>query len=160
LTVLASGFSKRWNDGGTNMSSGFKFKARGSLLSVSLLSAAAIMLPGLAMYAMPLPGAPQQTAPDNTKNNKGDAQTGAVTADQQKQNPADRMLTKKIRASIVDDKTLSTYAHNIKIISQDGKVTLKGPVRTAKEKADVEGKAAAIAGDTNVVSEIEVAPKS
>jgi len=59
------------------------------------------------------------------------------------------------------DKSLSTYAHNVKIITQDGKVTLKGPVRTQEEKAAVEGKAVTIAGDGNVTSQIEIAtPKS
>jgi len=108
--------------------------------------------------AVPRPSTPQQTAPDNTKMNKGDAQKGAITADQQKMNLADREITRKIRAAIVGDKSLSTYAHNIKIITQDGKVTLKGPVRTEKEKADVEAKAAAVAGATNVTSEIAIAP--
>ena len=108
--------------------------------------------------AVPQPSSPQQTAPDNTKMNKGDAQKGATTADQQKMNPADRDITRKIRAAIMDDKSLSTYAHNIKIITQDGKVTLKGPVRTEKEKADVEAKAASVAGATNVTSEIGIAP--
>ena len=52
---------------------------------------------------------------------------------------------------------LSTYAHNVKIIVQDGKVTLKGPVRTGAEKQLVEQKAAAVAGATNVVNAMEVA---
>ena len=90
--------------------------------------------------------------------NKGDAQQGALTADQQKMNPADRAITQKIRAEIMKDKSLSTYAHNVKIITQNGKVTLKGPVRTQEEKDTVEGKAAAIAGDGNVTSKIEIAP--
>ena len=100
----------------------------------------------------------QQTQPDNTRNNKGDNGKNGTTADQQKDNPADRELAKKIRKSIASDSSLSTYAHNIKIIAQDGKVTLKGPVRTEKEKADIEAKAAAVAGAGNVTSEIEVAP--
>jgi hyperosmotically inducible protein len=73
-------------------------------------------------------------------------------------NPADRELTQKIRASIMSDKSLSTYAHNIKIVAQDGKVTLRGPVRTEKEKNEVESKAMGIAGDSNVNSEITIAP--
>ena len=73
-------------------------------------------------------------------------------------NPADRATTQKIRAEIMKDKSLSTYAHNIKIITQDGKVTLKGPVRNADEKATLEGKAAAVAGERNVISQIEVVP--
>jgi len=123
------------------------------LLGASLILGGATMVSGA-----PLPATPQQTAPDNTRANKGDAQKGATTADQQKMNPADRELTRKIRASIMDDKALSTYAHNIKIVTQDGKVTLKGPVRTEKEKADIEAKAAAVAGAGNVTNEIEVAP--
>ena len=106
----------------------------------------------------PLPATSQQTAPDNTRANKGDAQKGAITADQQKMNPADRELARKIRASITDDKALSTYAHNIKIISQDGKVTLKGPVRSEDEKANIEAKAAAVAGEGHVTDQLEVAP--
>jgi hyperosmotically inducible protein len=106
----------------------------------------------------PLPARSQQTAPDNTRTNKRDTQKGEPTADQQKMNPTDRELTRKIRASVMDDKALSTYAHNIKIIAQDGKVTLKGPVRTEKEKAEIEAKAAAVAGAGNVSNEIEIAP--
>ena len=63
---------------------------------------------------------------------------------------------RKIRRAVMDDKSLSTYAHNVKIIAQNGKVTLKGPVHTADEKKTVEAKAAEIAGDGNVTSEITV----
>jgi hyperosmotically inducible periplasmic protein len=101
----------------------------------------------------------QQSAPDNTKTNQGDANKGATTADQQKMNPTDRNITKQIRSSIYKDKSLSTYAHNIKIISQDGKVTLKGPVRSEDEKINIEAKAAAVAGAANVTSQLEVAPE-
>lgn len=99
-----------------------------------------------------------QNAPDNTKTNQGDANKGATTADQQKMNAADRNITKEIRSSIMKDKSLSTYAHNIKIITQDGKVTLKGPVRSEDEKATIESKAVAIAGANNVTDQLEVAP--
>ncbi len=98
---------------------------------------------------------PQQTPPDNTKQNKD--QTNP-TADQQKMNPADRALTQKIRKAIHDDTTLSTYAHNIKIISQDGKVTLRGPVRSEDEKNNIEAKAVAVAGQGNVTDQLEIAP--
>jgi osmotically-inducible protein OsmY len=60
--------------------------------------------------------------------------------------------------AIHDDKSLSTYAHNIKIITQDGKVTLKGPVRSEDEKSNIGAKAAAVAGDGNVTNQIDVAP--
>jgi len=100
----------------------------------------------------------QQPAPDNSKTNQGDNNKGAVTADQQKMDPADRNITKQIRGAIYKDKSLSTYAHNIKIISQDGKVTLKGPVRTEDEKNNIGAKAASIVGAENVTNQIEVAP--
>jgi hyperosmotically inducible periplasmic protein len=100
----------------------------------------------------------QQPAPDNSKTNQGDANKGAVTSDQQKMNPADRNITKQIRSSIYRDHSLSTYAHNIKVITQDGKVTLKGPVRTEDEKAGIAAKAAAVVGAENVTNQLEVAP--
>jgi len=100
----------------------------------------------------------QQSAPDNTKTNQGDANKGATTADQQKMNAVDQYITKQIRSSITKDKSLSTYAHNIKIITQAGIVTLKGPVRSEDEKSAVEAKAQKIAGNSNVTSELTVAP--
>lgn len=101
----------------------------------------------------------QQPAPDNTKNNQGDANKDAMTADQQKMNPADRNTTKQIRKSIMQDQSLSTYGHNIKIITRDGKVTLKGPVRSEEDKASIEAKAVAVAGADNVTNKLEIAPK-
>src|SRR5580698_4414374 len=68
--------------------------------------------------------------PDNTKVNKGDAQPGAVTADRQKVNANDQEMTRSIRKAVMADKSLSTYAHNVKIITQDGAVTLRGPVKS------------------------------
>jgi osmotically-inducible protein OsmY len=99
-----------------------------------------------------------QTAPDNTKVNKRDRSEGALTADQQKENPADRELAKKIRAALTDDDTLSTYAQNVKVIVRDGKVTLKGPVRTSAEKTAVAAKAIEIAGKANVTNSLSIAP--
>ncbi len=97
----------------------------------------------------------QQTAPDNSKANQNN---NATTADQQKMNPVDRDLTRKIRLALHDDKSLSMYAHNIKIISQDGKVTLRGPVRSDDERAAIEAKAVAVAGEGNVTNRLHVAP--
>jgi osmotically-inducible protein OsmY len=95
---------------------------------------------------------------DNTKTNKRDQNKGEPTADQAKNSTADRDIMQKIRKSLVDDKSLSTYAHNVKVIAQDGKVTLKGPVRSEEEKRTVEQKAAEVAGSGNVVNELTVKP--
>jgi hyperosmotically inducible periplasmic protein len=97
----------------------------------------------------------QQPAPDNTKKNKDRT---SPTADQQKMNRTDRAITQKIRKAIHADKSLSTYAHNIKIITQDGKVTLRGPVRSEDEKNNLQAKAVAVAGQENVTNQLEIAP--
>jgi hyperosmotically inducible periplasmic protein len=101
----------------------------------------------------------QQPAPDNTKVNQRDRNKAEPTADQQKENQPNREIARRIRRSLVQDKTLSTYAHNVKIIAQDGMVTLKGPVRSDEEKTAVEAKAAEIAGADKVTSQLEVKPK-
>jgi osmotically-inducible protein OsmY len=93
------------------------------------------------------------TKPDNTKVNKRDRNAGEATADQQKTNAPDQEMTRKIRRSIVADKSLSTYAHNIKIISQNGTVTLKGPVKSNEEKETVMAKAVAVAGSADKVTD-------
>ena len=100
-----------------------------------------------------------QTPTDNTKVNQRDRDSAKPTADQQKQTSADIELTSKIRKLITQDKGLSTYAQNVKVIAQDGNVTLRGPVRDALEKKSVEDKATQIAGAGHVKSEIEIAAK-
>jgi hyperosmotically inducible protein len=102
------------------------------------------------------PAAPQA---DNTKVNERDRNADQSTADQQKENRSDRDITQQIRQAIVKDKSLSTYAHNVKVISQNGMVTLKGPVRSEDEKTAVEARAADIAGKDKVMSQLEVKPK-
>ena len=123
-----------------------------------------ITLLGFSLLIGPAAGArvsqqdPQQTPADNSKTNQRDNPQTSPTADQQKMNPADRDITKKIRMAIHKDTTLSTYAHNVKIIAQDGKVTLKGPVRSEDEKSNIAAKATAVAGDGNVDNQLDVVP--
>ena len=76
----------------------------------------------MALFAIPKPGPAgfRQEQSDNTKMNRGDASKDATTADQQKMNLNDRAMTQMIRAKIMKDRSLSTYAHNVKIIAQDG----------------------------------------
>ena len=131
-------------------------KSQKKLLSQLLLMGGALIF-SASLGATPVRQS-QQPAPDNSKTNQGDANQGATTADQQKMNPADRETSRQIRSAIMKDKTLSTYSHNIKIITRDGKVTLKGPVRSDDEKANIEAKAAAIAGADNVTDLLTVAP--
>jgi len=96
---------------------------------------------------------------DNTTVNQRDRNADEPTADQQKDNRTDREITQQIRRAIMNDKSLSTYAHNVKIITQNGQVTLKGPVRSDDEKRAIEAKATEIAGDNKVTSELDVKRK-
>jgi hyperosmotically inducible protein len=123
-----------------------------------LLTALCLIL-SLAVSPPVLLGQEEKKPPDNTATNKQDRNKEEPTADQQKENRSDRELTRQIRRSITKDKSLSTYARNIKVISQDGTVTLKGPVRSAEEKKLVEAKAAEVAGAANVKSELDIAPE-
>lgn len=113
---------------------------------------AALLLSAPASY---LRAGGQATAPDDTRAN----QEPGKTADQQKENASDRELARQVRKALVSDKSLSTYAHNVKIIATNGTVTLRGPVRSEDEKAAIEAKAKAIAGVTDVRNELTVAPK-
>jgi hyperosmotically inducible protein len=102
----------------------------------------------------------QTSAPDNSKvNSAAINSTGtASTADAQKNDPTDIALTRQIRKSVIADKTLSTYAHNVKIVTVNGMVTLNGVVRDSHEKEVVATKAQAIAGERNVTNELTIAP--
>jgi len=131
---------------------------KGSFIkSQRLLLALGSLALGVSLMAAPVPRYQysQQTAPDNTKKNKDQT---SPTADQQKINPADRAITQKIRKAVHGDTSLSTYAHNIKIITQDGKVTLRGPVRSEDEKNSLQAKAVTVAGQDNVTNQLEIAP--
>jgi hyperosmotically inducible protein len=105
--------------------------------------------------------APQSApATDNTQINQRDRNPNEPTADKQQNNRSDRDITQQIRKSITADKSFSEYARNVKVITQNGQVTLKGPVRTDDEKTAIEQKAKAIAGDGNVTNDLTVEPKS
>jgi len=122
---------------------------RRSLASVSILFGGLTFL-----YVQPQPVSSRQAA-DNTKLNE----SAGVTADQQKNDATDIDLTRRIRKSIVQDKALSVDAHNVKVISRDGIVTLKGAVRSDTEKTIIDAKAIAVAGQGKVNNEIRIISK-
>jgi osmotically-inducible protein OsmY len=90
--------------------------------------------------------------------NDRDRNADQPTADQQKNNRSDQDITKQIRVAVEKDKSLSTYAHNVKIITQDGVVTIRGPVRSEEEKRVVEAKALEVAGVGKVNNQLDVKP--
>jgi osmotically-inducible protein OsmY len=92
------------------------------------------------------------SAADNTARNR----VTTPTADNAVATPADRDVTQKIRKAVMDDSSLSTNAHNCKIVVQNGDVTLVGPVASAAEREKVEQIASTIAGDHKVINQLEV----
>jgi hyperosmotically inducible periplasmic protein len=124
------------------------------LLPISLL-----VLGGYAGTAHPaeqLPSPLAQTAPDNTGSNVPDRSGKTLTPGDQSESKADLDLTQRIRQAVVADDSLSTNAHNVKIITVNGVVTLRGPVKSAKEKANIGAKAQHIAGAKNVDNQLEI----
>ena len=98
--------------------------------------------------------------PDNTQVNKRDLSDHEVTAEQQSNKKSDIEITRTIRQNIFTDKNLSTYGHNVKIITDKGKVILKGPVRSEQERDEIQLKAQLIAGAENVQNQMEVVKKN
>jgi hyperosmotically inducible protein len=95
-------------------------------------------------------------APDNSAVNVRDRNQNAMTADQQANAKTDVELTREIRRSVVKDQSLSMMAHNVKIVTANGNVTLRGPVKTEDEKNEIASKAQAIAGADKVDNQLEV----
>jgi osmotically-inducible protein OsmY len=101
-------------------------------------------------------------APDNSRSNsatENSTDPGSI-ADGQSNRPQDLQLTRTIRRSVMADKSLSLDAHNVKIVTINGHVTLNGVVRSDAEKSAVIAKAVAVAGADNVLDALKVAPRS
>lgn len=94
--------------------------------------------------------------PDNTGRNVRDRGGETKTPGDQSESEADRTITQNIRKALTADDSLSTNAKNVKIITNDGTVTLRGPVNSEKEKADIEAKAKQVAGVRQVDNQLEV----
>ena len=100
-----------------------------------------------------------QTAvePDNSGRNVRDRNDQNKTAGDQSESEADRTISQNIRAAITADDSLSTNGKNVKIITNEGTVTLRGPVKSDKERAEIEAKAKQIAGVKKVDNQLEIA---
>lgn len=98
----------------------------------------------------------QAVEADNTANNKDDRDKSSITAGQQSNDRRDIVITQKIRQDLVDNQDLSDYGKNVKVITNSGKVVLRGPVNTVKERNAVELIARNIAGAKNVDNKITV----
>lgn len=92
---------------------------------------------------------------DNTGRNVRDRSDQALTSGNQSESEADRTITQKIRQAIMDDNSLSNNAKNIKIMTINGVVTLRGPVENNREKTEIGKKARAVTGVKNVENQLE-----
>src|SRR5580704_4191875 len=130
-------------------------KTKVLLLSASLLVGACIV-PAAGMRSAFAQSA-ANTAPDNSAQNERDRDHQTLTPLDQSNKPEDVTISSQIRQAVVKDDQLSTEAKNIKIITIDGAVTLRGPVKTEREKAEILAKAERFAGNGHVRDELEVA---
>ncbi len=95
-------------------------------------------------------------APDNSRINQRDRSSAALTPMDQGTSEADRTMTQQIRQAVMRDKALSFSAKNVKIITINGKVTLRGPVKTDAERSAIEADARGVAGGAQVDSQLEI----
>jgi hyperosmotically inducible protein len=122
------------------------------IIAITLVLSSALL--GLGTLATAQNATP--VAPDNSAVNARDRDAGAMTAGQQSNSKSDLELTRKIRRAVVKDDSLSTMAHNVKIITANGGVTLRGPVKTDAEKAAIANIAQQMAGADKVDNQLEV----
>ena len=101
--------------------------------------------------------ASKATSPDNTARNQADRGGETKTPGDQAENETDRTITQNVRQAITADDALSTDAKNVKVITSDGTVTLRGPVKSEQEKTQIEAKAKQVAGVKKVDNQLEVA---
>lgn len=100
----------------------------------------------------------RHTAADNTERNVRDRE-GTLTSGDQSESSSDLTITQNIRSLLIKDDSLSTNAKNIKIITINGKVTLRGPVNSERERTLVADKARSVAGVSSLENQLEVVDK-
>jgi hypothetical protein len=102
------------------------------------------------------PGTTIADEPDNTRANRRDRDIDLMTPMDQGTSEDDRAITAEIRKAVAGDSRLSFTAKNVKIITKDGNVVLRGPVKNEDERASILAKANRVAGPSRVTSQIEV----
>jgi len=103
------------------------------------------------------PSQPAAVAADNSGRNERDRNDATKTSGDQSESEADRTISQNIRQAVVADDSVSTNGKNVKIITVDGTVTLRGPVKREKEKTNIGAKAQQIAGVKRVDNQLEIA---
>jgi hyperosmotically inducible periplasmic protein len=126
-----------------------------AMLAVSCMATSLALAQAPSSDQEPAAGDSHTSQPDNSRNN-ADSTNRQASADEQSNSKRDVELTSKIRRSVMSEKGLSTYGHNIKIVAVNGTVTLNGVVKTADEKSVIHRHAASIAGEAKVVDNLKV----
>ncbi len=127
---------------------------------MKIIIAHSLLLAALATTQVVAQGADTTPAADNTKSNSVPVNSAmrASIADGQTNTASDLTITQRIRKSVIADKNLSTYAHNVKIVSVNGAVTLNGVVKSDREKNVVAMKAQAVVSKDKVTNDLTIAP--
>ena len=121
-----------------------------------LMKRTLLVLTCLSTVTLAAMAADDKTKPDNTAINERDRSRETQTSGDQSNSSADLKITQTIRQALMKDSELSTTAKNVKIITNNGQVTLRGPVKTAQEKAKIDQLAKSAAGGAKIDDQLEV----
>ena len=123
---------------------------------MTLMKRTLLVLTCLSTVTLAAMAADDKTKPDNTAVNERDRSGETQTSGDQSNSSADLKITQAIRQALMKDSGLSTTAKNVKIITNNGQVTLRGPVKTAQEKAKIDQLAKSAAGGAKIDDQLEV----
>ena len=115
-----------------------------------------IILSCLGAISLAVMAADDKSQADNTAINERDRSHQTKTSGDQSNSAADLKITQAIRSALIKDGELSATAKNIKVITANGQVTLRGPVKSAKEKAKIDRLAQSAAGGAQIVDQLDV----
>ena len=121
-----------------------------------LMKRTLLVLTCLSTVTLAAMAADDKTKPDNTAVNERDRSGETQTSGDQSNSSADLKITQAIRQALMNDSELSTTAKNVKIITNNGQVTLRGPVKTAQEKAKIDQLTKSAAGGAKIDDQLEV----
>ena len=123
---------------------------------MTLMKRTLLVLACLSTVSLAAIGADDKTEPDNTAINERDRSRETQTSGDQSNSSADLKITQAIRQALMKDSELSTTAKNIKIITNNAQVTLRGPVKNAQEKAKIDQLARSAAGGAKIDDQLDV----
>jgi osmotically-inducible protein OsmY len=129
---------------------GTQTKTKGTMKGIILALAC------LSAFSLAALAGDEKAKPDNTATNERDRSGETKTSGDQSNSPADLKTTQAIRQALMKDRELSTTAKNIKVITANGQVTLRGPVKSAQEKAKIDQLAKSAAGGAQIDDQLEV----